>query len=306
MDRPVGTGAPPLILLMAYGAARCPEDIPAYLADIRGGRPAPPELVAEVTHRYGLLGGRSPLFDITEAQAEGLRRALRARGSDAEVAVGMRHSEPFIAKVVAAKAGPGRVVVGLPLTPFQSSLSVGAYFKKLDEAAAGLTVLRAGAWHLNESLVGAYAARVREAAARLPGAVLLMTAHSLPQRILAAGDPYPQQLQETSAAVAKAAGFPSFRFAYQSRGATAEPWLGPDAGEALRDIAASGAKAVVLCPVGFVSDHMETLYDDDVLYKGQAESLGLAFSRAGALNDHPLFAEALADTALAALAGARA
>ncbi|TBR26215.1 ferrochelatase [bacterium] len=302
----------PLVLLMAYGAARRPEDIPAYLADIRGGRPASPELVAEVTHRYGLLGGRSPLFEITDAQAEGLRRALAARGLAADVAVGMRHSEPTIARVVAERAAAGaRRVVGVPLTPFQSSLSVGAYFKKLDEAAGGLRVLRSGAWHLNKNLVAAYAERVREAFARVPEALrgrteLLMTAHSLPQRILAAGDPYPGQLQETSAAVAKAAGFKAFRFAYQSRGATAEPWLGPEAGDSLRELAKAGAKAVVLCPVGFVSDHMETLYDDDVLYKGQAEALGLGFYRAGALNDHPLFAEALADVAAAALAGAAA
>jgi ferrochelatase len=295
---------------MAYGAARGLDEIPAYLADIRGGRPASPELVAEVRHRYGLLGGRSPLFDITDAQAEGLRRALRARGLEAEVAVGMRHSEPTIARVVAERAAAGaRRVVGLPLTPFQSAMSVGAYFKKLDEAGAGLAVVRSGAWHLNGNLVAAYAERVREAYTRVPEALrakteLLMTAHSLPQRILAAGDPYPDQLQATSAAVAKAAGFEAFRFAYQSRGATAEPWLGPDAGEALRELANAGAKAVVLCPVGFVSDHMETLYDDDVLYKGQAEALGLRFSRAGALNDHPLFAEALADVVQAALTGA--
>lgn len=302
----------PLVLLMAYGAARGLDEIPAYLADIRGGRPPSPELVAEVRHRYGFLGGRSPLFDITEAQAEGLRRALAARGFAADVAVGMRHSEPTIARVVAERAAAGaRRVVGLPLTPFQSSLSVGAYVKKLDEAAApaGLSVLRTGAWHRNENLVAAYAERVREAYARVPEPLrgkteLLLTAHSLPQRILAAGDPYPDQLQETSAAVAKAAGFEAFRFAYQSRGATAEPWLGPDAGESLRDLGAAGAKAVVLCPVGFVSDHMETLYDDDVLYKGQAEALGLHFARAGALNDHPLFAEALADVVQAALTGA--
>lgn len=302
----------PLVLLMAYGAARGPEEIPAYLADIRGGRPASPELVAEVKHRYALLGGCSPLFEITDAQAEGLRRALKARGVEADVAVGMRHSEPTIARVVGERAAAGaRRIVGLPLTPFQSSLSVGAYFKKLDEAASGLEVLRSGRWHLNRSLVAAYAERIREAFARVPEGLrgrteLLLTAHSLPQRILAEGDPYPNQLQETSSAVAKAAGFEAFRFAYQSRGATAEPWLGPDAGESLRDIAVGGAKAVVLCPVGFVSDHMETLYDDDVLYKGQAEALGLRFERAGALNDHPLFAEALADTVQAALSGAAA
>ncbi|MDE2293515.1 MAG: ferrochelatase, partial [Elusimicrobia bacterium] len=280
----------------------------AYLADIRGGRPAPPELVEEVARRYALLGGRSPLFEITDAQAEGLRRALAARGVAARVAVGMRHSEPTIARAVAGlKAAGARRVVGLPLTPFQSSLSVGAYFKKLDEAAgpAGLGVARAGDWHAHPRLVEAYAERVRAARARLPealreGARLLMTAHSLPRRILAEGDPYPAQLAETAALAARAAGFEQSRFAYQSRGATAEPWLGPDAAEVLEELAREGAKAVVLCPVGFVSDHMETLYDDDVLYKGKAEGLGLRFERAGALNDHPAFCEALADAALAA------
>lgn len=299
---------------MAYGAARSLDEIPAYLADIRGGRPPSPELVAEVRHRYGLLGGGSPLFSITDSQADGLRRALAARGLGVRVAVGMRHSEPFIAGVAAGLAAGGvRRVIGVPLTPFQSAMSVGAYFKKLDEAAAsaGLGVLRSGDWHANANLVEAYAQRTREALSRLGDAfkgrtALLLTAHSLPQRILAAGDPYPAQLQETAGLVAKAAGFAEFRFAYQSRGATAEPWLGPDASEALEAIAKAGFKAVVLAPIGFVSDHMETLYDDDVLYKGQAEALGLRFERAGALNDHPLFAEALADVVQAALSGAPA
>ncbi|MBI5595467.1 MAG: ferrochelatase [Elusimicrobia bacterium] len=310
MDRQIETA----VLLMAYGAARSLDEIPAYLADIRGGRPPSPELVAEVRHRYGLLGGGSPLFAISEAQAEGLRRVLAARGLSARVAVGMRHSEPFIGRVAAGLAAEGvRRLVGLPLTPFQSSLSVGAYFKKLDEAAAscGLSILRSGDWHANANLVEAYAQRIREALSRLGPdfkgkTALLLTAHSLPQRILAAGDPYPAQLQETAGLVAKAVGFAEFRFAYQSRGATPEPWLGPDAAEALEAIAKAGFKAVVLAPIGFVSDHMETLYDDDILYKGRAEALALRFERAGALNDHPLFAEALADVVQAALSGAAA
>ncbi|MBI2363358.1 MAG: ferrochelatase [Elusimicrobia bacterium] len=307
MDRPVDA-----VLLMAYGAARNLDEIPAYLADIRGGRPPAPELVAEVRRRYGLLGGSSPLFSITEAQAEGLRRALAVRGLGARVAVGMRHSEPSIAGVAAGLAAEGvRRVVGVPLTPFQSSLSVGAYFKKLDEAAApaGLSVMRSGDWHANANLVEAYAQRIRQSVSRLGAAfkgetALLLTAHSLPQRILADGDPYPSQLQETAGLAAKAAGFAEFRFAYQSRGATPEPWLGPDAAESLEAIAKAGFKAVVLAPIGFVSDHMETLYDDDVLYKGQAEARGLRFERAGALNDHPLFSEALADVVQSVLAAA--
>lgn len=296
------------VILMAYGAARRPDEIPAYLADIRGGRPAPPELVAEVTKRYGFLGGRSPLFDITDAQAAGLARVLAGRGRALAVSVGMRHSAPTIAAAVAESARQGaKTVVGLPLTPFQSSLSVGAYYRKLDEAAAaaGVAVRRVGGWHAHPRLVAAYADRTRAALARLPEilrprAELVLTAHSLPSRILADGDPYPLQLEETAGMVAKACGFKAWRFAYQSRGATPEPWLGPDASTVLKEIAAAGAAAVVLCPVGFVSEHMETLYDDDVLYKGQAEALGLRFERAGALNDHPDFLEALADTALAA------
>ena len=129
---------------------------------------------------------------------------------------------------------------------------------------------------------------------------MLLTAHSLPSRILADGDPYPLQLEETAGLVAAACGFKAWRFAYQSRGAAAEPWLGPDASAVIAEISAAGAQAVVLCPVGFVSEHMETLYDIDVLYKGEAEARGLRFERAGALNDHPDFLEALADTALAA------
>ncbi|MBI3297641.1 MAG: ferrochelatase [Elusimicrobia bacterium] len=291
---------------MAYGAARSPAEIPAYLADIRGGRPAPPELLAQVTERYAAIGG-SPLFAITDAQAAALSKALAARGLPARVAVGMRHAEPTIAAAAAALAKEGiKAVVGLPLTPFQSRLSVGAYYKKLEEAAAGLAVRRVGDWHAHPRLVAAYAARTFEALARVPEALrgrteLLLTAHSLPSRILADGDPYPLQLEETAGLVAQACGFASWRFAYQSRGAGAEPWLGPDAGAVLEESAAAGAKAVVLCPVGFVSEHMETLYDIDVLYKGKAAALGLAFERAGALNDHPDFIAALADTAASGL-----
>ena len=295
MDRPLEA-----VLLMAYGAARTLDEIPAYLADIRGGRPAPPELVGEVRRRYELMGGGSPLFSITDSQAAALAKATGGR-----VAVGMRHSEPTILSVVRRLADEGcRRVVGLPLTPFQSSLSVGAYFKKLDEAAAaaGVEAVRTGDWHAHPSLVAAYAARVAEAAARVPPGLrarteLLLTAHSLPQRILTEGDPYPAQLAETAGLVARAAGFAAHRFAYQSRGATDVAWLGPDACEVLKDIAAAGAKAVVLCPVGFVSEHMETRYDNDVLHRAQAEGLGLRFERAAALNDHPLFIAALAAAA---------
>lgn len=286
---------------MAYGAAKDLESIPAYLADIRHGRPADAALVAEITGRYKAMGGRSPLPEITRAQGRALAAAL---GPGFRVAVGMRHSEPTIAQALSELSGCERVV-GLPLTPFASRLSTGAYFAKLEEAAAaaGAAVLRAPSFHDDPALIRGLAARLDEARAKLAGAPhrVLFTAHSLPARIVRENDPYPGQLLETAALVAAKAGLDSFEFAYQSQGRTGEPWLGPDAGEVLERLAGEGARAVALSPIGFVSEHLETLYDDDVLYRAQAGRLGMRFERARALNDHPAFIEALAAAVAAAL-----
>jgi len=285
------------VLLMAYGAAKSLSEIPAYLADILSGRPVRPELVEEITERYKQMGGTSPLFEITESQ----RAGIDARLSNVTVDLGMRHSAPTIREAVARLKGHARVMA-LPLTPYRSKLSVGAYLKKLEEAreAEGATfeVVAPPDWNLEPSLIDAYAKTIGEAAEGLNSPVLLMTAHSLPERILGEGDPYQDQLKATAKASAEAAGFSSHLFAYQSRGGSGrEAWLGPDASEVLETIAKEGHKAVVLCPFGFVSDHLETLYDDDVLYKGQAESLGLTFHRARALNDSPEFLGAVASVA---------
>lgn len=289
------------VLLMAYGAAKNLESIPAYLADIRHGRPPDAALVAEITERYKAMGGRSPLPEITQGQAKALADSL---GGGFRVAVGMRHCEPTIAQALRELSGCERVV-GLPLTPFASKLSTGAYFAKLEEAAAsaGASVLRAPSFHDEPALVRGLAERLEEARARLAGAPhrVLFTAHSLPSRIERENDPYPAQLRQTASLVAAKAGLASFEFAYQSQGRTGEPWLGPDAGEALERLAREGTRAVVLSPIGFVSEHLETLYDDDVLYRAQAERLGMRFERARALNDHPAFIEALAAAVAAAL-----
>ena len=292
------------VLLMAYGAARSLDEIGAYLADIRHGRPADPELVREIRSRYEAMGGKSPLPELTAKQGRALQAAL---GPSFEVGMGMRHSAPRIADALDELFRGGcSTVVGLPLTPFASTLSTGAYFAKLDEAAAGLgasaRVRRAASFHDHPRLIAAYGERARAALAKFGGAFprVLFTAHSLPARIESEGDPYPRQLQETAALVAKALELESWDFAYQSQGRTGEPWLGPDAAELLDRFSREGVKSVLLSPIGFVCEHLETLYDDDVLYRGQAERLGIRFERAAALNEHPGFIDALADAVHAA------
>ncbi|MBI5202220.1 MAG: ferrochelatase [Elusimicrobia bacterium] len=292
------------VLLMAYGAAKSLDDVPAYLADIRHGRPADPALIKEIRARYEVMGGKSPLPELTARQGRALQAAL---GPSFEVGMGMRHSAPRIADALDELLRGGcDAVVGLPLTPFASTLSTGAYFAKLDEAAAGLgasaRIRRASSFHDHPRLIAAYADRARaqlpKFGVRFPR--VLFTAHSLPSRIEKEGDAYPRQLKETAALVAKALELEQWDFAYQSQGRTGEEWLGPDAGMVLDGMAKDGVKAVLISPIGFVSEHLETLYDDDVLYRGQAEKLGMRFERSAALNDHPGFIDALADTVHAA------
>lgn len=292
------------VLLMAYGAAKSLEDIPAYLADIRHGRPADAALAAEIRSRYEAMGGKSPLPELTTKQGRALQAAL---GPSFEVGMGMRHSAPRIADALDELLRGGcATVVGLPLTPFASTLSTGAYFAKLEEAAAGLgasaKVRRAASFHDHPRLINAYADRARAQLSKFGGRFprVLFTAHSLPARIEKEGDPYPAQLRETAALVAKALDAEPWDFAYQSQGRTGEAWLGPDAAQVLEGLAQDGVKSVLLSPIGFVCEHLETLYDDDVLYRGQAERLGMRFERAAALNDHPGFIDALADAVHAA------
>lgn len=286
---------------MAYGAAESREEIPSYLKDIRGGRPVPDPLLEEVVRRYQVIGGRSPLIDITRRQAAALQAAL---GKDFAVYVGMWHSEPRIASVAARIAGDGhKTVIGFPLTPYESKLSTGAYLEKLERAAEGLNleVRRVDSWYKHPRLIEAFVERISEALERIPKELraetsLLMSAHNLPERVVVEGDPYARQLQETAKAVASGAGFNEFRFAYQSKGGSSgEKWLGPEAGESIEALAKKGVKSLLLSPIGFVCEHLETLYDDDVLYREQAERLGMHFARAAAPNESAHLIAALTD-----------
>ena len=297
------------VLLMAYGSPATLDDVPAYFAHIRGGRPASADAVEELRERYRRIGGTSPLRLVTEAQAAGLSRTLRAQGRDVQVAVGMKHAPPFIADAVGAIARSGaRRIAALALAPHYSKISIASYFSAAADAAVGygLSLRVRESWHAHPGLVAALAARVRAALerVRVPGDVVtVFTAHSLPERILSWGDPYPQQLRETSALVARSADCARWQFAFQSASHTGEPWLGPDLLDVLQQLAGAGVREVVVCPVGFVADHLEVLYDIDIEARERAESLGVDLYRAPSLNDGEDFLAALASLASELLDG---
>lgn len=298
------------VLLMAYGGPDRLEDVEPYLLDVRGGRATSPALVAEVRRRYATIGGRSPIRERTEAQARALAAAL---GAGFAVYVGMRHWHPSIRDTVERIVADGhRRMVGIVMAPHYSALSVGAYQQKLIEAAGGrLELGLVRSWADHPTFLDAVAMSVRQALARFPEpppsprrVPVIFTAHSLPERILAAGDPYPGEVQESAAAVAGRLALASCHVAYQSAGAArrSEPWLGPDAGDVLRRLAAEGYGDVLMVPIGFVCDHVEILYDIDVEYRDLAGRLGVRLERTASLNDDPLLIRCLADVARSAAA----
>lgn len=285
------------VLLMAYGTPRGPEELEAYYTDIRRGRPPTPEQLADLRRRYDAIGGISPLRARTEAQREGLQRALddRAPGR-CRVELGYKHASPSIEEGRAELAGCDRVV-GLVLAPHYSALSVGEY---LTRAATDAAV---ESWHVEPAYVDFLTDAVGEALASLPARTkVLFTAHSLPARVVATGDPYPEQLRETAEAVASAAGLAPWQgwsTAWQSAGRTPEPWLGPDVNDVVRELAATGAAdGVLVCPCGFVADHLEVLHDLDIETAKLAADVGLAFGRTRVPNDDPAVLAALADRVL--------
>jgi ferrochelatase len=274
------------VVLMAYGSPSRPEDIPAYFEDIRGGRPVRPEAVAELVERYRRIGGSSPLNEITERQRAALEHELGA-----PVYVGMKHWTPRIAEAADQALGEGaQRIVGLVLAPHYSSISIGGYHDRLAEAVgdqAELVMIES--WHDHKPFVDILADRTRGTDAHV-----VFTAHSLPERILTEGDPYRDQLLETSRLVAERAGVETWSFAFQSASPTGEPWLGPDILEELERLHADGVQKVLVAPVGFVSDHLEILWDIDVEAREKAAELGLELDRIQSLNDAPEFARALA------------
>lgn len=295
---------------MAYGGPASLEDLPGYLADVRRGRATPRAILEELRHNYAAIGGASPLLALTLRQAEALDRALATHTAAGEppfaVHVGMRHWAPWIEEAVGAMLEDGiERAVGLVLAPQFSRLSVAAYQARV---AAGLDAYRGSiafahvdGYHDSPALARAFASRIHDALASWPAADrarvhVMFSAHSLPERILAMGDPYDAQVRETARLAAAAADIAAHRwsFCYQSAGRTAERWLGPAIADHLEALATAGVRDVISVPVGFVSDHVEILYDIDVAAMAQASSLGLRLVRPPALNDDPAFIAELA------------
>lgn len=280
--------------MMAYGTPERAQDIAAYYTHIRRGSPPPPPLLADLVARYEAVGGPTPLNRVTRAQADGLAQALAGRGHQVPVYTGFKHVAPFVGEAVRAMAadGIGRAV-GLVLAPHYSLRSIAEYVRYAEEARpAGLDLEVIPSWHDHPGLVAFLAGRLRAAMPRTGDRpAVVFTAHSVPP---AAGDPYADQLAETAALVADAAGVESWEFAYQSAGRTSEAWLGPDVREVIAAIAGRGASGVVVQAIGFVADHLEILYDLDVEARGAAEAVGLRFARAEMPNADPAFLEVLA------------
>ena len=286
----------PAVVLMAYGSPDRLADVPAYYADIRGGRPVRPELLEDLVARYRALGiddsdGPSPLNAITEETRAALEEAV-----DIRVLTGMRHWEPRIAGAVDTALELGHdALVGLVLAPHWSSLSIAKYQQLFDAAVADRVETRfVKEWGAEPGFVRLLVQRIR-AAPRSAGAHVVFTAHSLPARIRDVGDPYPEALLETARLVGEAAGLgDNWSFAYQSESPTGEPWLGPDILEHLDGLAAAGVTAVLVCPVGFVSDHLEIRWDLDVEAADRARELGLRFARIEMPNADPSLIDVLA------------
>jgi len=298
------------VLLMAYGGPTALDQIPAYLADVREGRPPSDELLTEMTHRYEAIGGRSPILELTEAQARGIERELNdetAASSNIRyrVYVGMRHWHPYIREVMPRIVSDGvdRLVAAV-MAPHYSRMSVGRYMQRVDEALAAadasIPVLQIESWKDEPAFIDAISQRVNQALERFAESerddvYILFTAHSLPERILQWNDPYPEELRISVQAVVDQMQLKRWGFAFQSQGATADPWLGPSVEETLEKLAAEGVKSVLLVPIGFVCDHVEVLYDVDIEHRGQAASLGIRLERTASLNDDPLLCRAVAD-----------
>jgi len=307
------------VLLMAYGGPDSLEDVEPFLLDIRGGRATPAALVEEIRQRYAAIGGRSPLLEISRAQAAGLEERLNREGEREghrrfRTFVGMRHWHPYIRDAVAEIAEAGlRDVLALCLAPHYSRLSIGAYLAKLRQAVAeqaaegrSLRVAAVESWGDHPLFLDTIARKVREALRRWPEAErdeveILFTAHSLPSRVIQQGDPYEEQLLATArgvvdrlAAADSGGSRPRWSFCYQSAGASTVPWLGPALEDVIPERAAAGRRHLLVAPVGFVSDHVEILYDLDVEAQGIAREQGVRLERIESMNTDPGFLATLA------------
>ena len=291
------------VLVMAYGTPTTPEDVEAYYTRIRHGRAPTPELLAELSDRYQQIGGTSPLAQRTADQVAAIATTLEARARGAfDVRFGSKYEPPMIEDVAPGFAADGVThVIGLVLAPHSSSMSTDQYMARARESlGANVTFSEIGAWWDAPGFLELIARRVNDALALIPverraTTQVIFSAHSLPQKILAAGDDYPEQLRASAEGAAKAAGLTTWDLAWQSAGRTADPWIGPDILDVLRTKKADGYTDIVSCPIGFVSDHLEVLFDIDIQAQQVATEIGLNLVRTASLNDDADFIEVLCD-----------
>ncbi len=284
------------VLLLAHGAPVSLDQIDEYLLNVRAGRPLAPAVVEEIRQRYAAIGGGSPLLAITLRQAKALEAELGV-----PVYVGMRNWKPYIRDTVAQMAadGIGRAVA-MCMAPQYSTMSVGFYFRRtreaLEQIGGRIEVSWVESFHRHPLLIAAFAERLRPAL-HAHSCPVLFTAHSLPAKVLAQGDPYDAEVRATAAAVASELRLQHWDFAYQSQGLTEEKWLGPTVESRIDTLCAAGAKEFVLHPIGFVCDHVEILYDVDIVFRQYASERGMTLRRPESLNDSPQFIQALAAVA---------
>ncbi|HEY4385967.1 MAG TPA: ferrochelatase [Ktedonobacteraceae bacterium] len=296
------------VMLMTYGSPATLDDIPVYLQHVYGGREASPEVIAEFRRRYDLIGG-SPLLRITQEQAAALQEELNAQstdGTDYHVVAGMRFAPPFVAEMTPEAARDASSLVGIIMSPQYSPIIMNGYVRTLENAVADLhrpdlKLKISGDWHMQPYFLQALAARVQEALDRFPPDVrphvpVLLTAHSMPKRVIENEPNYINHLKETATTIARMLNLSSDRwmFCYQSAGHTPEEWLTPDFADVMPELKAAGYKHVLIAPVQFLADHLEILYDIEVGAREQAEEHGIQFSRIESLNTSPLFIKALA------------
>jgi protoporphyrin/coproporphyrin ferrochelatase len=294
------------VLVMAYGTPTTPDDVEAYYTRIRHGRPPTPEQLADLQRRYNAIGGTSPLARRSADQVAGIAAALERRAPGGfDVRFGSKYEPPLLETTAESfRAGGFDVVVGLVLAPHSSSMSTDQYMSRAKEALGDeVDFVEIGAWWEFPGFLEIIAQRVNDALASIPDerretTEVIFSAHSLPEKILASGDNYPEQLRESAERAAALAGVEHWDVAWQSAGRTPDPWIGPDILQVLRDKRALGVTDVVSCPIGFVSDHLEVLFDIDIEAQGVARDVGLTLVRTASLNDDAAFMTLLGNVVL--------
>ena len=297
------------VLLLAHGGPDSLEDIEPFLRNIRGGRGFSPKLLEEITDRYRQIGSRSPLLEISQQLAKSLENELNVKpkasppGYRFRVYLGMRNWHPFIRETMGEiKQDDVSRLIAVCLAPQNSKMSVGLYFQRVQEAQKELNVDApvsfVESWNLEPLVIEAFAEKLRAAIAAFPPAtggppLVIFTAHSLPEKIIVEGDPYDRQVRETAAAVAEHCNLVNWRFAYQSQGATAEPWMGPTVESVLDELSATSCRQVIVAPIGFLADHLEILYDIDIFFRKYAQERGIELHRTESLNNDPRLIQAM-------------